>query len=526
MTDVSPNVLTQFEKPLDRLNYFNGQRLEAADLKLEQQYHIRVRRWLNKSLYTTGIARGLEVAQDPLNSLNVIVNQGLALDFEGREILLLDQVSISVIGKPRSAPGVPDGTYLTIQYNEQVTEEMQDGCVVQAGKTKGCGCGSGNGKSRLAWGGPALVRATPILGFTDSLPSDTSGKIVLAQIELDNSCNVVSVHPEVRRYVGAASSAKVFQYALEGEREITSGDGVNLSTENYTVIYFHIRGREPNAVTLYLRADTFSTLHYTEMGRHKHDSSLNTAGATEGPSGIDSHSHTLSQVQTTGESGAARHTHDTLNCDYWPAVGNDVFNNQVNVSKIAGGNSHGNLLTIINPAHDGTAIIEGASDHTHNLTGPGGAAAQTDSVAIPQGVPSHTHPIGVSSLSNAYAGANDGADPKGAASPPYTARNGAPLTYVNDLQIFIDGSPQTDNILTQLTDSDQAGYVWSQLGNGSANHPLVARGTGPIKLDLLPVLKFFEGEHWIEIHSKTGIDPPTGAVIPTGGRILYNLYLE
>lgn len=49
------------EKPLERLNYYNGQRLEASDFKTEQEYHIRTRRWLNKSLYTAGIARGLEV---------------------------------------------------------------------------------------------------------------------------------------------------------------------------------------------------------------------------------------------------------------------------------------------------------------------------------------------------------------------------------------------------------------------------------------------------------------------------------
>src|SRR3954462_15690854 len=53
--------LSMTEKPVERLNYYNGQRLEASDLKLEQEYHIRVRRWLNKSLYSAGIARGLEV---------------------------------------------------------------------------------------------------------------------------------------------------------------------------------------------------------------------------------------------------------------------------------------------------------------------------------------------------------------------------------------------------------------------------------------------------------------------------------
>jgi hypothetical protein len=40
------------EKPIERMNYFNGQRLEADDFQVEQEYHVRVRRWLNKSLYS------------------------------------------------------------------------------------------------------------------------------------------------------------------------------------------------------------------------------------------------------------------------------------------------------------------------------------------------------------------------------------------------------------------------------------------------------------------------------------------
>ena len=515
MSDADTTVLAHVEKPLDRLNYFNGQRLEARDLKLEQQYHIRVRRWLNKSLYTTGIARGLEVvAQDPGKSDKVIVSPGLALDSEGREIILLDQVSVAAVGTPSTQPGVVKGNYLTIQYNEQTTEEQQDGCNVQARKKKGSGCGNGGGGSKLAWGGPALVRAQPVLGFTDYLPSDTSGKIVLAQIELDSTCNVVSVHPEVRRYVGAASAAKVFQYALEGEREVTSGDGVNLATENFTTIYFHIRGREPNAVTLFLRADTFSTLHYTEMGEHAHGLSVAGTIGNANPVLDVTHSHTLGQAKIGNESD---HVHKELFCIFRNAK-TDEPGKHMQLDNF-GAHGKGNVLNNIHDVSDPPAVVGGATPHTHSLTG------STDPFEIKY---DHTHSFNFTPGSSfvSPAGVTDPAYPPGGA---YSTRRGAPLTYVNQLQILIDDVDQTSNILTQLTDSDQFGYKWSQkgneLGNGTANHPLVQRGTGPIKLDFLPSLKFIEGEHQIEIRS-TPLKDSSGQPVPTGGRILYNLYVE
>ena len=55
------DAMNALESPLERLNYYNGQRLEAGDMRTEQDYHVRVRRWLNKSLYTPGIAAGLDV---------------------------------------------------------------------------------------------------------------------------------------------------------------------------------------------------------------------------------------------------------------------------------------------------------------------------------------------------------------------------------------------------------------------------------------------------------------------------------
>jgi hypothetical protein len=128
------------EKPLERLNYYNGQRLEASDLKLEQEYHIRVRRWLNKSLYSAGIARGLEVhaeiAIDPSKKPApvVVVSPGLALDAEGHEIILWEEERVVVVGDARHHAGSAseaevDGLYLTIRYDEELTSLQQSGCV-------------------------------------------------------------------------------------------------------------------------------------------------------------------------------------------------------------------------------------------------------------------------------------------------------------------------------------------------------------------------------------------------------------
>ena len=48
---------------VERLHYFNGQRLVARDLEIEQRYFITVRRMLNRGLYSPGVVDGLEVSK-------------------------------------------------------------------------------------------------------------------------------------------------------------------------------------------------------------------------------------------------------------------------------------------------------------------------------------------------------------------------------------------------------------------------------------------------------------------------------
>src|SRR6185437_9769204 len=96
--------------------------------RTEQAYHMRVRRWLNRSLYLPGIASGLEVTPHPTDNTKVMVSSGLALDAEGREIILLEQQEVAVRGSPTGKSGVVIGNYLIIRYSEAMTAATPDGC--------------------------------------------------------------------------------------------------------------------------------------------------------------------------------------------------------------------------------------------------------------------------------------------------------------------------------------------------------------------------------------------------------------
>ena len=71
---------------IKRLNYFNHQFLEEQDFRDEQQYHLEMRRRLNRSLHIWGVAEGLKIARS--GSREVTVEPGFALDREGRELVV------------------------------------------------------------------------------------------------------------------------------------------------------------------------------------------------------------------------------------------------------------------------------------------------------------------------------------------------------------------------------------------------------------------------------------------------------
>ena len=105
-----------------RMNYFDRQFLRAADFKVEQDYHLQRHRLHNKLLHTPGVAGGnhLMVSGDAgSNSLKVA--EGIAIDEDGREIVLLQQHHYDIPAETKP------GTYeLTVRLEEVPSDPSTD----------------------------------------------------------------------------------------------------------------------------------------------------------------------------------------------------------------------------------------------------------------------------------------------------------------------------------------------------------------------------------------------------------------
>lgn len=476
------------EDPLERLNYFNSQRLEAVDFRLEQAYHMRVRRWINRTLYTAGIGAGLEVTADPSDDHAVIVSPGLALDALGREIILLNPRRVMACGTPRRADGVTFGNYLVIAYREEKVAPQSDGCRVQGaydtgldacGCTRsaqqthrcdgGCGCGGGKaGKAcqcgsatseTYAWGAPSRIRSEPLLMFQDTWPSESSGKILLAQVELDAQCRVIGVKSGMRRYASASRPPSTIPISLEGEKDIDK--------DNPKVLTFHIEGGYPDTALLYLQGFKFSSLYYTELGSHTHT----ITATTDEVSHSSSHTHTVNKFKLKGEPA---HNHRLLTDTQ---DGNDVLE----------ADNHDS-----DPEQWSYKAIESAGAHSHDL--------EEFELASAHNAWGHSHPVHASA-------ANTGVT-------NLSARAGSARSYVSALQVYFDSINITTQILAQL-EAANAG-MWSALGNGGKNHELVKNGTGPIDLRQIQDVDLSPGvRHTLEF-----------VVADGGGQIHYNLYVS
>jgi hypothetical protein len=447
---------------LQRLNYFNGQRLAATDLRTEQNYHVGMRRVLNRSLYSSGIVVGMEVEPDPKDKHRVIVRSGLAFDHLGREIVLPEDVSVQVMGAPSTTPGVVFGNLLTVSYREQRKAPSQDRCVIGA-PYRPC---SGD----LPWGAPTRIAADAVFDFLDSWPAEESGRVVLGQIELSSKCDVVRVLSGVRKYAIPVKPPTVTPLALEGEKDIDA--------DNPKELIFHIRGGFPAAATLVLRSLPFSSLHYTEMPSHTHP--LHLALSTQ--AGVDAHQHTLGELKTDKQLSS-----DTVEFESLVHFG-DPNDYCVRMWDDANGAQPTNLTAL---SHFRARNIE----HDHaiaagTLTDPAGA------------VPAHSHTFTTESMD--AVGQSPGA-PRGTAA----------YSYFGDLKIELDGTDITENVLAQLKAS---GTDWPtvRLGaDGDNTHVLVTKGTGDIDLLRLPGVDLVPGAHALKFTPSSG-----------GGQLHYNLYVE
>ena len=461
--------MSALDQPLDRVNYFNGQHLDAADFRADQDYQIRIRRKLFSSLYSIGIVQGLEVNKHPTDAHKVIVSPGVALDFQGREIILLESTDVQVSGTPSTTAGVIFGNFLTIAYAEQRVQPIMDGCAAPS-DAKGCG---GN----LAWGAPTRIRAAPKFDVVDTWPSDLSGKVVLAQIGLSGGCQVSQIQSGVRRYAVAAKPPTVKPISLEGEKDIDSS--------NPKVLIFHIDGGVPDSVTLYLRGAQFSTLFYTELGQHTHANTLT------GQPTLPVHSHTLKNL-TSGEAVQVNGAPFGLKIRYHNE--NTSLNSAFRVW--GGGEDRDDFVAHISSDDNLPVIIPlNLTRHTHGFD-PSTKTDDSDAnIALPQ-----------PTLTNAAFGQ----------SSPGARASTTTLQYIDGLQVLYDGQDISTQILNQLSGNDPVNWpAGTRLGDGTvgASHVFVKIGTGRIDLTQLG-LDFTPGEHSLTFQVPTG-----------GGQIKYNLYV-
>jgi len=105
-------------KWIQRPNYFSGEALVTQDFVCEQQYHMTIQRLNNSSLYTYGVATGLDVYWNAAANANQVeVSAGTAIDSLGRQIILQRPEVVQLTGIE------PGATYfLTISYYEEYAD--------------------------------------------------------------------------------------------------------------------------------------------------------------------------------------------------------------------------------------------------------------------------------------------------------------------------------------------------------------------------------------------------------------------
>ena len=122
---------------IERLNYYEGEYLGAADFDAEQEYHRDMRRRHNIGQHTYGIVAGLDLAQipngGPNGEVDIYLMPGVAVDGFGCEIvalgkLLLTQEPFAPYFDP-NVNAVPKQMYLWIAYDQSMVKASQDACT-------------------------------------------------------------------------------------------------------------------------------------------------------------------------------------------------------------------------------------------------------------------------------------------------------------------------------------------------------------------------------------------------------------
>jgi hypothetical protein len=212
-----------------RLNYFNSQFLVAKDFNDEQAYHRNLRRLHNQLLHTWGIATGLEVKPVSGNSRQISVTPGVAIDKEGREIVLPDNPP------PANIDLTPAGlaTSLTIAIAYQDFFDAADRYRDTTNHVR-----TTERPKLIIFGSSENRDVSERLEFrAASSPSDGS-VVPLAQVTLENG-NVSAINNTIRKSVSAITSvnnfvaANAITIAAETDtKRIVIGESHSTQTDN------------------------------------------------------------------------------------------------------------------------------------------------------------------------------------------------------------------------------------------------------------------------------------------------------
>jgi len=123
---------TQF---LERIQFFNGQRLFANDLQTLEAFN-REMRWLhNQSLHQPGVGSGYAVTGN-IGAREVVISPGYALDSVGREIILTETMDLAIPPVADNGSGGSVFYLLTVSYpndSDLTASETRAGICTQRG---------------------------------------------------------------------------------------------------------------------------------------------------------------------------------------------------------------------------------------------------------------------------------------------------------------------------------------------------------------------------------------------------------
>jgi hypothetical protein len=179
---------------IKRLNYFHHQFLQVGEFQDEQSYHRNMRLLHNLSQHGSGIVEGMQVTG---SSQSVTVARGLAIDKQGREIVIEADETVTIPNRPSQT------FYMVIAYQDD--DQDDDYLSTQPGMT--------DMYTRIV--------ETYEISWPTGAPGPGENKLILAQLTTAADGNLVgppdlSQRSEAATKLGEGAQAGQLKFRLQG----------------------------------------------------------------------------------------------------------------------------------------------------------------------------------------------------------------------------------------------------------------------------------------------------------------------